>query len=352
MFPQNFLFNKQWQIAINVSLLACNLIFIVFFDIFYNLSTDIVLKPQDVKRSMTIALLCLSGCIVVNMSFSSVTHSVYEDAKLTNDRIANNTKEKELFFATISHEIRNPLQSLLGSVELLQERSVSAQTSSALLEICKNCSETVLNLVTNILDMSKIAADKMQLSPASTDLREIISKIIRISQARAQSKNISLRMIDDRSMPATLQLDGQRVAQIVLNLVSNAIKFTSHGKVVIRLSWLPLPNSNVQVPELLSKIISSSSWKQTMVLEEKEGDVLSLKLDKYKTGYKPSYEMSRTMFTENSLLTKGGGKPEKCGIVKMEIMDTGIGVSKENIKKLFQPYQQAHAAISKYLLPE
>ncbi len=218
-------------------------------------------------------------------------------------------------------------------------------------------------MVSNILDMSKIAAGKMQLSPVPADLRELAARIIRVSRSRAEGKSVRLSLECDSGLPAAVEVDTQRLEQVLLNLVSNSIKFTNpKGCVVVKLHWQPLsaafPENDVKAA------IKESSWRQTMELEEVAADQKARMCNwglvtRYMVASRPSSrgrkdaaEPSVHRRKVDSLRIESSPTVEARadrGIVKIEVMDTGIGISKEGIAKLFHPYQQAEAGISRFV---
>lgn len=338
-----FLLDRKGQTRACIGLLVGNICFPVYMFFFSAPNEDLLLRPAEVKRKMVTLIVLLTLTSLVAMSFNTVFYSVHEDVASASQRVAANTQEKEAFFATITHEIRNPLQSLLGSVELMQEK-VEPGTFVKLLEICKNCSELVLNLVSNILDMSKIAAGKMQLSLSLVDLREMIKKIMRISEARAAAKNVALRFLDDEQLPPALALDPQRLNQIILNIVSNAIKFTNHGEVVIKVGWAPLTDASTKAA-VVKDALETSSWEEVMTFREAEHEELPHRLERYSVDCAAS-SRGRKVLAPDSARAPHHIRNETAGVVKIEVLDTGIGISKEGRSKLFKPYQQANASIS------
>eukprot|EP01022_Parablepharisma_sp_SALTPOND_P019939 TRINITY_DN3503_c0_g1_i1.p2 TRINITY_DN3503_c0_g1~~TRINITY_DN3503_c0_g1_i1.p2 ORF type:complete len:761 (+),score=79.40 TRINITY_DN3503_c0_g1_i1:274-2556(+) len=346
--PIIYLFDRKGQTMSLALVLIFNAVFACVFIIYFPQTQVLVLTPDLVNMSICTNVIGITIFGLLTMYFNSLSNAVYADVKTTNETIENNTKEKERFFATISHEIRNPLQSLLGSIELLQEKKTQNDTESSLMEICKNCCALVINLVSNILDMSKIAADKMQLSPVSANLREIIRKIAKMSQERAQAKNLDLLIIEDPSLPPAIELDTQRIEQIIVNIVSNAIKFTQKGKVVIKLGWTPLADEE-DPQSVVQEALKYSSWKETIELSEKPNKVAEEGLLKKYTGtYRPSDKAKAVRVVSRSDVNlESNVAREKQGVAKIEVIDTGIGISKQGIENLFKPYQQADSSISR-----
>eukprot|EP01022_Parablepharisma_sp_SALTPOND_P012649 TRINITY_DN162_c0_g1_i1.p1 TRINITY_DN162_c0_g1~~TRINITY_DN162_c0_g1_i1.p1 ORF type:complete len:837 (+),score=57.54 TRINITY_DN162_c0_g1_i1:155-2512(+) len=305
----------------------------------------VTLSSETINLGVSTNIISMSTYILLMIRFNILSNAVYEDVKSANARIESSTKEKENFFATVSHEIRNPLQSLLGAVELLQDKGVKSETAASLLEICKNCSALVINLVSNVLDLEKIAADKMQLCPAPASLREITRRIVQMHQGRAQSKGVRLLLIDDTSLPPAIELDTQRIEQILVNVVSNAIKFTSKGKVAVKLGWTPLADHEDPLP-VVQDALKRSSWKEIMEFTERYNSSSQLQ-SKYTKMPNPSLDEN---VAPQSVISQGTPSPQQnChhGIAKIEVMDTGIGISKGNIEKLFRQYQQADVQISR-----
>eukprot|EP01022_Parablepharisma_sp_SALTPOND_P034234 TRINITY_DN90_c0_g1_i1.p1 TRINITY_DN90_c0_g1~~TRINITY_DN90_c0_g1_i1.p1 ORF type:complete len:572 (-),score=64.19 TRINITY_DN90_c0_g1_i1:374-2089(-) len=328
-----------------------NILFLLVALFVFPMKEAIVVTPEMVNDALINLTITNSVGILVMMHYNAISNNVYETVKVIYDKLSNNTKEKEQLFASISHEIRNPLQTLVGAVELLQD---SQQENASPVEICKNCCEIVLNLVSNILDLSKIAAKKMVLSTIPADLHELINKTLRITHARAAAKGVKLKLIDDPAFPPAIELDTQRMEQILLNLVTNAIKFTAKGKIVVKLCWIPIDNYE-QMDKRLNEALLHSSWKETLVFSEKE----TLMIPRVpRSMFRPSLRKKSTEYLRVNINDEGEGTPRplteraharsgNIGIAKIEVMDTGIGISKEGIKRLFSPYQQANHTISR-----
>jgi two-component system, sensor histidine kinase and response regulator len=144
---------------------------------------------------------------------------------------------KSDFLASVSHEIRTPLNGVIGMTELLLE-STTDREHREYLEIILQSGETLLDLINDLLDFSKIEAGKLDLEIREFDIVDLLADALRSLAVRAQAKNVEL--IADFDLPWTFRVmgDGPRLRQVVVNLVSNAIKFTQEGEVVFGIRLL------------------------------------------------------------------------------------------------------------------
>lgn len=139
---------------------------------------------------------------------------------------------KGQFLATMSHEIRTPLNAIIGMTELAMETSRQDERTE-FLQTIQTSSELLLYLINDILDFSKIEAGQMDIEAIAFDPVELVESVIGLMAVRAQSKGLVLRSELGDHLPASLLGDPNRLRQILLNLVSNAIKFTETGEVVV-----------------------------------------------------------------------------------------------------------------------
>lgn len=189
------------------------------------------------------------------------------------------TTAKSQFIATMSHEIRTPLNAIMGLTHLAIDNTSDTKQEDYLQKINRSAN-TMLSLIDDILDFSKIEVGKMQLEKVPFDLEIVLNSVIILNAQNAREKNLEFVVNINSDVPKLLIGDPLRIGQIITNLCSNAIKFTSSGEVVI----------NIGIGE---------------------------KVDK------------RTFHLE------------------VEVRDTGIGISKENIPLLFDEFKQADNSITR-----
>jgi len=145
------------------------------------------------------------------------------------------TFAKSNFLANMSHEIRTPLNGIIGTTELLS-RSDLLPEQKELLQTLQSSSNLLINIISDILDLSKIEADKLVLHPTVFNLRECVKTVVAICRPGAENpnKNITLNYILDNKLADFVRADESRLQQILVNLIGNAIKFTDVGYVAVK----------------------------------------------------------------------------------------------------------------------
>ena len=137
-------------------------------------------------------------------------------------------RSKSVFLANMSHEIRTPMNAILGFTEILESK-IEDPLLRNYLDSIKSSGITLLQLINDILDLSKIEAGKMDIREKPVDLKNIMQEMQDLFRFRAQQKELDLGLEVDPGMPEFLMMDELRIKQILLNLLGNAVKFTNHG---------------------------------------------------------------------------------------------------------------------------
>ncbi|AGI23073.1 RcsC [Pseudomonas sp. ATCC 13867] len=238
-------------------------------------ANEFVLQVEERYLHAIFALTRYKGEAVVLCTFNDISahqqaQKVLFEAKHSADAAS---AAKSVFLATMSHEIRTPLYGVLGTLELLGLTELSRQQCDYLNTIQRS-SSTLLQLISDILDVSKIEAGQMALEPVEFNPLELAEDAVAAYAALADGKELQLYACIDADLPGLMLGDAARIRQILNNLLSNAVKFTDIGRVVLRL-----------------KVTASEIDQVTL---------------------------------------------------QWQVTDTGIGISQEQQRRLFEPFYQAH----------
>lgn len=208
-----------------------------------------------------------------------------EAFKLQMEQAQAASQAKSEFLAGMSHEMRTPLNGIISMLELINDNELSSQQAKYL-QIARRSSATLLVIINDILDLSKIEAGKLELEDVSFSLLDLIDETVEMLYHRAESKGLSLSASIDEDVPEMILGDPVRLQQILINLISNAVKFTIKGGVRVRVS----------------------------------------------------------MGTGSSAGGANGGADRH---LRLQILDTGIGIESDKQKRIFQPFTQADASTTR-----
>lgn len=172
---------------------------------------------------MTLVLLLLSGLV----------YQMHRQRR----RSVHGEREKTRFLAVMSHEIRSPMNAILAAIELLRQTPLN-KSQRHLADLADSGGDALLGLLDDVLDFSRLEAKQLKLACKPTDVGALVRRVAEQHRASANAKNLALT-VDTGSGAGWLQLDEARVAQVLRNLISNAIKFTEAGRVDVRVSASP-----------------------------------------------------------------------------------------------------------------
>jgi PAS domain S-box-containing protein len=163
------------------------------------------------------------------------------------------SRTKSDFLASMSHEIRTPMNAIMGIADLLAKTALSPEQDKYV-QIFRRAGDNLLNLINDILDLSKVEASQLELEQTGFSLTELLEKVIEMVAVRANEKGLTLVCEIAPGTPTDLVGDPTRLCQVLLNLVGNAIKFTESGQVSLRVS----PDENPSVPTALRFTVSDT----------------------------------------------------------------------------------------------
>ena len=217
------------------------------------------------------------------------------------------SEAKSTFLSSMSHEIRSPINAVLGLDEMIIRESHESEIKSYATDI-QSSGKMLLSIINDILDFSKIEAGKMEIIPVDYDMSSVISDLVNMIDERAKKKGLTFTVNIDETMPHLLHGDDTRLKQCILNILTNAVKYTAKGSVKLAISSEQLAIENGKLK-----------------MENKEGKAFP---------YAPT-PLVATPSTGDTPVT-----PPNTVLLKVSVKDTGIGIKAEDINKLFSPFER------------
>ena len=159
-----------------------------------------------------------------------------QELKQARDSAEAATRAKSEFLANMSHELRTPLNGVLGYAQLMQRSSTLTAEQRESLDAISKCGSHLLDLINDVLDLSKIEAGRMELEPVSTDLRQLTVDLSYVIAEPVRRKGLHFSVELSSDLPARVVVDGRHLRQVLLNLLGNAVKFTPIGDITLIVS--------------------------------------------------------------------------------------------------------------------
>jgi signal transduction histidine kinase/DNA-binding response OmpR family regulator len=168
------------------------------------------------------------------------------EAERAREEAEKANQAKSIFLATMSHEIRTPMNGVIGMASLLSETTLTSEQQEYT-ETIQNCGESLLGVINDILDYSKIESGNMELEDADFNLRTCVEEVFDLFASKLTKQNFDLIYQIDPAVPEQIIGDSLRLKQVLINLVSNAFKFTSEGEVFVDLRMLAVTDEIVEL---------------------------------------------------------------------------------------------------------
>jgi len=200
---------------------------------------QVTISPVKNARQEIINYVAVKIDITSKRQYEEQLRKAKEEAEAAN-------RAKSEFLANMSHEIRTPMNAILGFAEVLSQKITDEQLKSYLDSI-KSSGKSLLTLINDVLDLSKIEAGKMKLSREFIDPFMLFKDIEYLFSLRAQEKGLEFKVIIDLNLPMGIEIDEVRLRQILINLIGNGIKFTEKGSVMVHVSTFPSSTEHVDL---------------------------------------------------------------------------------------------------------
>ncbi|NMH88546.1 ATP-binding response regulator [Flavivirga algicola] len=215
---------------------------------------EITNKVKNLNIIITVALfLFLVSLITVYRSYISkrkltnILKDQNEQLEIARNEAVKSSELKSKFISNVTHELRTPLYGVVGITSLLLENNDLSENDTKLINSLKYSGDYLLNLINDILQVSKIESQKIELKNTSVNLKSLIKNIVDSFDFRLKETNNKINVLIDKQLPQYIKCDKVRLSQILINLIGNSIKFTANGCINLRVIMLDTNTNEVKI---------------------------------------------------------------------------------------------------------
>ena len=340
--------------------------------------------------------------VVIGQFYASISLKFCDNLMVMRKDTEKSLQDNNMFVASLSHDLKNPLGVILGCVDLLKNSKCLSMEDKEKIKCASYSGRIMQYLIANILDTAKIATGKFDIERIPMDINDVIDKVASIEGELAKAKNIHLYKKVLGPLPKLVYGDEMRLSQVLINIVGNSIKFTNKGYVAFVLTWVSSideakakeNNNNILIPaeeyflgrqgsvrNCIKKrnfTINEESWN--FEIEELKDPVCD-KMEKYQEDinhyyisrvnsisfntdspmdsvkYKPispqrkemnimtSRDDSIRLLCSENITNESNAIVGDSGLLIIDIIDTGIGIREEEQERLFKPFSQANSDV-------
>ena len=302
-------------------------------------------RPEDfieclIRNNICMSMFMTTMFFLILIDLNKKTKELSQANTIAKDAL----EQQKTFLFSFSHELRNPLNSLLGNLQLVLMNKLPDEVREKV-KTAHICAELLLQLINNLLDAGKFETGRLEVSPVSTKVYDLFQRVWAISDDLLTKKGLRSHLKVEKRIPPMLLIDGHRLNQVLMNLIGNAVKFTDEGSVSVTVKWVD------------KEVVDDESFEPRPYDDEEEGI-----FEKDENCYRLNMSSSPTRLrrqenNEYLILTRDnrefglhGIEPRSTtskGILKIIVRDTGSGMNEEAIGRLFKKFSQVSNDVHK-----